>query len=194
MSEPILSILIPSIKRHKEKLTELLNDLNSQAANFSGMVEILINEDENESTGTKRNQLLKEATGKYVVSVDADDEVPPYYIQEILRAAQYDTDCIGVSGLMTTNSLDEIGWELSKDFENDTVVRNGRKFYIRKTNHIAPVKRSIALLAGFPDGVSNGEDKAYSDKLNQFLKTEHKIEASPMYYYRYETGQKEYLK
>lgn len=187
----ILSILICTLPDRKEQFEKLLSDLAKQ---YNGTdIQIAYNFDVNISTGAKRNELLKIATGKYIVFIDDDDEVSPMYLEEILKGAETDCDCMGMLGYMTTNGVDEIGWELSKDFQNDTVIRNGKKFYIRKTNHIAPVKRELALQIMFPD-ISNGEDKDYSDRLNHLLKTEYKIETPDMYHYKYITRKKEYLR
>lgn len=184
-----LSILIPYVEQHKDLLQELILSLSDQYSGFE--VEVIVDDNEYDSTGEKRNRLLQKASGKYIVFIDADDEIMPYYIEEILKAAESDADCIGISGYMTTDGANKIGWELSKDFQNDTVVRNGRKFYIRKTNHLSPVKRELALQTMFPDK-SNAEDKDYSDRLNPLLKTEYKIADKPMYHYKYVTHNKTY--
>lgn len=194
MVEPVLSILICTLDDRLNEYMKLILELVEQIKNKIGVVEVLVESDNGEiSTGAKRNLLLQRARGKYVCWVDDDDEISPYYVEEILKGAEMDCDCMGILGYMTTNGADEIGWELSKDFENDTITRNGKRFYIRKTNHIAPVKRELALLTMFPD-ISNGEDKDYSDRLNPLLKTEYKITMPDMYHYKYITRQKEYLK
>jgi glycosyltransferase involved in cell wall biosynthesis len=191
MVEPVLSILICTLPDRKAMFDFLVSSLINQ---YEGLdVDIAYNFNEKISTGAKRNELLNGASGKYISFIDDDDEVSPYYIQEILKGAETDCDCMGMLGYMTTNGANKIGWELSKDFQNDTVTRNGKPFYIRKTNHIAPVKRELALQTMFPD-ISNGEDKDYSDRLNPLLKTEYKIEMPDMYHYKYITRQKEYLR
>lgn len=173
----------------------MYNDLvKSLTEQYNGLeVELIYDDNEDDSTGKKRNRLLKKASGDYIVFIDADDEVANYYIKEILEAAKFDCDCMGIRGYMTTNNTSEIDWELSKDFPNDTITKNGKRMYLRKTNHIAPVKRELALQTMFPD-IGNGEDKDYSDRLNPLLKTEYKIEAPDMYHYKYTTGNKKYLK
>jgi hypothetical protein len=206
MSNPVLSILIPSIERHKPMLGDLLMSLKDGYAwnefLFDGvhimrradnLIEILVDEHETDPTGRKRNRLTNLANGIYVSSIDADDWIYPWYVEEILKAAQLGCDCMAISGIMTTNGTNEIGWRLSKDNPNTTITENGQPLYLRTTNHIAPVLRTIALQAMFPDEVSNGEDKAYSEKLKPLLKTEATIDL-PMYHYRYETCKKEYLK
>ena len=184
----ILSILICSLFSRKEKLASLLENLDSQITND---VEILINIDKKEkSTGQKRNELVAQAKGKYIVFIDDDDVVPDYYIQEMLKACLSDMDCIAINGIMTTDGKDEIAWRLSKDNPNITITENGKNIYLRKTNHITAVKREHAIKAPFPNK-SNAEDKAYSDAVNVFLKTEYTI-ALPMYHYVYLSKNKEY--
>jgi glycosyltransferase involved in cell wall biosynthesis len=184
----ILSILVPFVEQHRECFNELCKALVKQ---YSGTdVEMVYDDDEYASTGEKRNRLLNKASGKYIVFIDADDEVTDCYIDEILKGAESDCDCMGIKGWMTTDGTSRIDWELSKDFQNDTIIRNGKRFYIRKTNHIAPVKRELALQTMFPDK-SNAEDKDYSDRLNHLLKTEYKIEPL-MYHYKYQTKNKTY--
>ncbi len=190
MIEPTLSILIPCVRKHEFFLEQLLEELNEQIKPFPNRVEILVDKNEKDSTGKKRNRLLENARGKYIVFIDADDEVFPCYIEEILIGAETDCDCMGMTGIMTTNGRNQIGWELSKDFQNNTVTRKGKPFYIRKTNHISPVKRELALQTMFPD-ISNAEDKDYSDRLNHLLKKEYKI-IPLMYHYIFQTHNKTY--
>jgi len=203
-----ISILIPSLVSRQNELSELINSLKSQLSkqpkisfivkeNYTAIkmtsddFEIIIDIDNKQvSTGEKRNRLVKEAIGDYIIMIDDDDEIPPYYIEQLLIAAESDADCFAISGNMTTDGMNEIKWRLSKDYENVTVKENGIDVYLRKTNHITAVKRELALLAPFPDK-SNAEDKGYSDSVNKFLKSEFVI-SLPMYHYRYSTKNKEY--
>ncbi len=142
------------------------------------------------TTGAKRSLLLNEAKGTYVIFIDDDDEVPEYYISYLLSAAKSGADCFAINGTMTTNGGNEIKWFLAKDNPNDTVMVDGKPAYRRTTNHITAVKRELALQAGFPD-ISLGEDKAYSEALKPFLKTEFVIKP-PMYHYKFSTFNKQY--
>lgn len=202
-----ISILIPTIPSRESSLNNLLKILLPQMSTFTSSkdydnnitilkyhnfdVEIIVCSDEKKiTTGEKRNCLLKIAKGKYVIYIDDDDEVPDYYIREMLKACDLDSDCFAINGKMTTDGQKEIKWRLSKDYDNVTIKENGVDVYLRKTNHITGVKRELALLAPFPNK-SNAEDKGYSDALNPFLKTEYKIEL-PMYHYKFSTKNKEY--
>lgn len=202
-----ISILIPTIPSRESSLNNLLKILLPQMSTFTSSkdydnnitilkyhnfdVEIIVCSDEKKiTTGEKRNCLLKIAKGKYVIYIDDDDEVPNYYINELKKACDLDSDCFAINGKMTTDGQKEIKWRLSKDYDNITIKENGVDVYLRKTNHITGVKRELALLAPFPNK-SNAEDKGYSDALNPFLKTEYKIEL-PMYHYKFSTKNKEY--
>lgn len=202
-----ISILIPTIPSRETSLDNLLKILLPQMSTFTTSIsyddgnpiskyhnfssEIIVYSDNKKiTTGEKRNRLLKIAKGKYIVYIDDDDEIPDYYIREMLKACDSDSDCFAINGKMTTDGQKEIKWRLSKDYDNVTIKENGVDVYLRKTNHITGVKRELALLAPFPNK-SNAEDKGYSDALNPFLKTEYKIEL-PMYHYKFSTKNKEY--
>lgn len=202
-----ISILIPTIPSRESSLNNLLKILLPQMSTFTSSkdydnnitilkyhnfdVEIIVCSDEKKiTTGEKRNRLLKIASGKYIIFIDDDDEVPNYYIEQLLIAYESNADCFAINGKMTTDGQKEIKWRLSKDYDNITIKENGVDIYLRKTNHITAVKRELALLAPFPNK-SNAEDKGYSDALNPFLKTEYKIEL-PMYHYKFSTKNKEY--
>jgi glycosyltransferase involved in cell wall biosynthesis len=188
----ILSILICSLSWRIDELASLLKILQPQMEEAGHeFVELLVYTDtKGKTTGEKRNTLLNQAKGKYVVFIDDDDWVPDYYVKEMLIACTQEPDCVAINGYITTDGKDKIRWKLSKDYENITVSEKGELVYLRKTNHITAVLREHALKAMFPDK-SNAEDKGYSEKLNQFLKTEIYIEPD-MYHYKYSSINKEY--
>lgn len=188
-----LSILICSLYKRSGTLSSLLREVQTQISecDADNDVELLVELDAGElSTGVKRQSLLNRATGDYVISIDDDDEIYSCYIKELLEAAKSNADCFSINGIMTTNGEREIAWRLSKNYQNETVNENGVNLYLRHTNHITAVKRTIALQSGFPD-LSCGEDKGYSEGLRGLLHTEHVI-YPPMYHYRYINYDKNY--
>jgi glycosyltransferase involved in cell wall biosynthesis len=189
-----LSILICTLPEREQLLSELYKNLALQVrdANAFGKVEILRNNEPKGtiSTGTKRNILLNESKGEYVIYIDDDDKVAPNYIDLILKAINTGVDCVCVNGYITTNGKDKIHWFMSKDFQNETIQSNGKTVYKRKPNHIAAVKRQIALQIGFPDK-SNGEDKYYSDGITPLINTEYIITEN-IYHYDFKTANKTY--
>lgn len=157
---------------------ELMLELSFQTVHFQDLVEIVTDDSLSYNIGAKRNRLLKKAMGDYVVFIDDDDHVHANYVELILNATETNPDCIGISGWITTNGQKEKNWHISKDF--------GRWFernnvYYRTPNHISPVKRELALIAGFPE-IPHGEDAEYSKRLLPMLKTEVKIKEQ-LYHY-----------
>lgn len=199
-----LSILICTIPKRKEMFNELLRGLNSQAfssflprldsakeihvnkfitkINYADDIEIITDSTIDISVGQKRNHLLKAASGEFIVFIDDDDVVMPYYIRKIVATIDLhpDIDCIGMQGIITFNGENEKKWFISKDFGSWYEENN---IYYRTPNHISPVRRSIALQIGFPD-ISFGEDYEYSKGILPLLKKEAKIETD-LYHYKF---------
>jgi GT2 family glycosyltransferase len=182
----IISVLICSIVKRQHLLTNLLLELGKQMR--EGVEVLTFIDNKENTTGFKRQRLIERAKGEYVIFIDDDDWIEPHYIEELLKAAESNADCFAINGIMIYDGQRRVKWKLSKDNQNQDVHENGELIYLRRTNHITAVKRSIALAAGFPDK-SNAEDKAYSERLN--LASEHLIE-KPMYQYRYQSHDKEY--
>lgn len=174
-----LSILIATMPSRKECFARLLNRLDSQLP-INGSVEILWDDSMEYNIGTKRNKLLERSSGEYVVFIDCDDLVSKDYVRKILLAAKSNPDAIGISGWMTTNGKNKRSWHISKDY--GSWYTKGRVYY-RTNNHISPIKRTIALQAGFPE-ISRGEDAVYSERVKTLIKTEVKIKGD-LYYYLY---------
>lgn len=178
----ILSILIPTLPIEHSFLRRLLNVLQPQVKRHNDKVQILIDyRDKPVTTGEKRNYLIQQAKGEYIVFIDTDDLVPMYYVDEILKASGKGTDCITFRGYMTTDGRKR------KDF----VLRMGSEYeeregiYYRWPNHIVPIKRSIASSVNFPNK-TYGEDYAWSKKINdlKLIKSETFIDKE-MYHYEY---------
>ncbi|MFA6087475.1 glycosyltransferase [Mucilaginibacter sp.] len=200
LRQPVLSVLIATMPKRHWYLMVLLTSLTSQLKDitlpeqvpskepslwgpgtaYNPPVEILVDASMDYNIGTKRNKLLERATGKYIVFVDDDDEVAPNYLKQICSATLQDADCIGISGLITTDSRNHRQWHISKEYRS-WYERNG--VYYRTPNHISPVKRELALQAGFPE-ISFGEDHGYSMRLLPLLKSEVTIPGN-LYFYKY---------
>lgn len=176
----VLSILLPYIPKHRQFFKEMLTHLKAQVG-FSE-VEIITDNASHYNIGIKRQKMLERATGDYVVHVDVDDLVAHNYISLILEACKHGSDCIGISGIVTTNGLKETQWHISKEYGSWYTEDN---IHYRTPNHISPVKRELALKAGFPP-IKFGEDAEYSRRVFPYLKTETKIEGN-IYWYRYTT-------
>lgn len=196
----ILSILIASIYERSALLDALLEDLSAQIKLKSSTVksysygnhihltgekaEVHVLIDNRKMTiGWKRQKLLEMSAGEWVVYIDDDDKPSPEYVELILAAASLnpDADCMATQGVISTNGKDHRRWFISlthgKWHEKD-------KVYYRTPNHISPVKRSIAIQAGFNVKMNNGEDADYSMRIFPMLKKEAVIKQD-IYHYKY---------
>lgn len=172
-----LSILICHLPERQKEIDRLLGILHKQD---QSNVEILINETDC-SVGMKRNKLLSNAKGAYVSFIDDDDEVPEYYISEIIHAIEKEKpDCVGIVGEMRQSigsflfkhSIEYVSWYTGAD-----------GVFYRTPNHLNPIKRGIAEAIGFDSSMSYGEDRKFSDRVRPHLKTEVYIRDKIMYYY-----------
>lgn len=177
-----LSILIATMPVRKWKLNRLLAILSPQTRDH---VEVIVDDSMDYNIGVKRNKLLDRAKGDYIVFVDDDDLVSDNYVDKILAATEGSPDCIGISGIITTNGKDEKQWHISKEYGTWYERSN---VYFRTPNHISPVKREIALKIRFPE-IPFGEDAVYSRNIHPHLHTEN-IVTGNIYTYKYNSKKK----
>jgi len=176
-----LSILICSLESRKEQFDKLKECFLPQVDGVPVDVEWSV-DDGSKSIGQKRQELLEKARGDYVCFVDDDDEVPEYYVEEILKAIETQPDCVGFWGRIISEksggskqvhySLDNK--QLRHDMEKD--------IFLRGIGHLSPVKRAIALRVGFRD-LDRNEDRFYSEGITPLLNTEVFIDKD-MYIYK----------
>jgi glycosyltransferase involved in cell wall biosynthesis len=177
----IFTILIPTLTDRAAMLKNIMTELSEQAdmLDVSRDIEILSYEDGGEkTTGFKRNSLLRDARGEYIAFVDDDDKVAPFYCKLIMEALEKKPDVVGIRGTYIVNGQYDGVFEHS--IKHKCWSQDGNKYY-RCPNHLNPVRRDFALMAGFPD-IKIGEDRDYSMKLLPFLQTEVMIE-QPIYEY-----------
>lgn len=205
--QPTISILICTLKERQNVFAALMLSImrqcnDKESFNFNRVitgvvnldrylfdeVEILVaTDDRNVSTGEKRNMLYQNAMGVYSVSIDDDDEIPKYYIEELLKAAKSGCDCFAINGTISTNGTDIKQWIISKDLPYNTVKVNSREYYQRYPNHITPILTSITKQFKFPN-ITVGEDYNWATQIHnsKFIQTEFTINKE-MYYYKFKT-------
>lgn len=176
-----LSILIPTLLTRSSQVKRLIADLESQIdkLNVSPLVQIIKFTDNKQfPVGYKRNKLVAAAKSDYVCFIDDDDRVSKDYLKLVLAAIQDSPDCCSLNGLINNkkvfkHSITYDGW-----YETDGVL-------FRYTNHLNPIKTSIARQIEFPE-INRGEDKAYSERLQAsgLLQSEAVID-EVLYYYDY---------
>lgn len=173
-----LSVLIATMPNRRESYKRLLESMGYMIKSYPN-VEIITDDSMDYNIGVKRNKLLQKAKGDYIVFCDDDDLVSFNYIDYIFRAIKDNPDCIAINGIITTNGQNERKWFISKEYGKWYTGPDGT--YYRTPNHISPVKRELALQAGFPE-ISFGEDAEYSRRLLPLLNSEAVI-SEPLYHY-----------
>lgn len=176
-----LSILIATMPSRQASFNDLMGNLYRQTE-YCPEVEILVDANMVYNIGAKRNKLLDKAKGEFIIFADDDDRVSPDYVKEILKAIKTKPDCVGISGHISFNGGNRKQWHISKEYGS---WYEERGIYYRTPNHISPVRRELALQAGFPE-IAFGEDAEYSRRLLPLLKTETIIPGN-LYHYDYRT-------
>jgi hypothetical protein len=175
MSQPTLSILIPTLTCRKHFYSAIFFSLQKQ---LTDKVELLTLCDNGEqSIGAKRNALLAQAKGIYTCFVDDDDAVEDDYVSSILYAAESRPDVITFKMARYMDGVHQVDQEFTLE-EPST-----RWQY--EPNHLCPMLADIARSVSFPD-INKGEDSAWAWAVNDKLKTEVHINAV-LYHYLFRT-------
>lgn len=181
-----LSILIPTINtRRNTFLPRILEQVYSQYDKLKDKneVEILVLMDNKTIVlGDKRNLMIQQAKGDYVVFIDDDDRISNDYIESILEATKENSDVITFNSVVRLNDEQSKICYFSNSYLED---KNKPNIYERIPNHICAIKREIAKKVKFPSKTFR-EDVAYSILLKPLLKTETNI-PRVLYYYDFNT-------
>lgn len=184
MNLPLLTIMIPTTVDRREQFTKLANELQSQRQGISELVEIIWREDSKEiSVGKKRQLLLEDANGEWVVGFDSDDWPAQTYVQDIVEA------------LSSNPSIDHVGFIEDCDIDgvkSRSIFSIKHKSWdeqeegydqVRCANPKSVIRKSKALQVGYQD-LRWGEDRIFAESVTPLLESEVFIE-KPLYYYRH---------
>lgn len=184
MSEPILTIMIPTTVDRREQFANLINELQRQRMGFriEGLVEIIWREDNKEiSVGLKRQQLLEDAKGEFVVGFDSDDFPAPTYLEDILNS------------LLSNPEIDHVGFIEDCDIDgakSRSIFSIKHKSWdekeegydqVRCANPKSVIRRTKALQVGYKD-LRWGEDRVFAEAVTPLLESEVFID-KPLYKY-----------
>jgi glycosyltransferase involved in cell wall biosynthesis len=184
-----LSILIPTLPERVSHLRRLKNILEPQVARYPGQVEIKVHDaGRGMSTGKKRNELINLSEGEYFCQIDDDDQVPIYYVQELMSAIEKNPDVITFIGYMTTDGANRQDFTIKLGSKYDTIKGHHYRF----PNHLCCYKRSVVQHIKFQD-ITIGEDYQWALDIQRkrLLRTEVHIEKE-MYHYCYESRKPNY--
>ena len=186
MIKPILTIMIPTTIDRKEMFLGLMEEIQIQVYQHDllGEVEVIWNEDDKQkSVGRKRQLLLEEAKGEWVVGIDSDDWIHEDYIKDILLSLKENpnTDHVGfleecdIDGEKSLSifSIRHKVWDEKKDGYD----------HIRCANPKSVIRRTKALEVGYQD-LRYSEDRIFSEAVTPLLTSEVFIN-KPLYIYRY---------
>lgn len=176
----LLSILIPSVPERFRQLQRIYNNLLFQSKGKSIEILVLL-ENKKRTTGAKRNALIEQARGQYVVFVDDDDEVEPNYISEIYSSIQQNpgADCIVFDVAVYNNNIFNKICKYGKEFPHS----NDGQFYFRKPNHLMCFAKTLALQHKYKN-ISFGEDTIWANKIALSIQNQVRID-KVLYKYKY---------
>lgn len=181
---PLLTIMIPTTIDRRKQFVKLIKELQRQRMGFrtEGLVEIIWREDNKEvSVGFKRQQLLDDAKGDFVVGFDSDDFPAQTYIEDILNA------------LIENPNIDHVGFleDCTIDGEKSLSIFSIRHKqwgenidgydHVRCANPKSVIRRTKALQVGYED-LRFGEDRIFSEAVTPLLESEIFID-KPLYKY-----------
>src|SRR6266404_8658546 len=184
-----LSILICTLESREAMLRQLVINLSAQieGAGAAGEVEILVYPDQKQSSvGRKRNKLLADAKGEFVVFVDDDDDVADDYVYQILQAIKTNpgVDCVGFRAIMSSNGFNQ--HQVIYSLQNDSQVEFGGTYY-RIPGHLTPIRKDA--IKGIVFGDKNlGEDADFASTIyrEKRLKKEAFID-KVLYHYQFDS-------
>jgi hypothetical protein len=176
--------LIATLGQRQDRFAELINTLMPQVDRHDGVVTVsaLWNNGER-PLGEVRQDLLEHATSTYVSFVDDDDEVPDYFVSEVVERLDGD--------------VDYVGWQLQCYLDGKAVkptyhsIRydhwfDDRRGYYRDVSHLNPIRRELALTVNYRH-VGAPEDVHWANQLRGSVKTEAYVD-KVMYHYRSSAG------
>ncbi len=174
-----LEILIPTMPARAAMLKTLMDALRPQ---LKSCVRVTV-DDGPGSVGIKRQRMIEEAQGDYVVFVDDDDMVAPDYVDRILPCLKTEPDVVGITMHVTMDGHD---YRPSPIFRHSLRFRENRNWQgqDRTPHHLCPTKRKVATKSRFPD-MMWGEDYNYALGLLPHLQTEEWSGDEPIYFYSY---------
>jgi glycosyltransferase involved in cell wall biosynthesis len=184
MGHVLLSVLIASIDEREEQRNKLVDFLSKQTKG-APYVEILVNVDNGEaSVGDKRNALMEQAKGEFVVFIDDDDWVADDYLDRMCTpiAENEALDCVGlIARVRFTDNF--IGTMICSTLCRAWTEVPG--LYTLPPCHINPIRRSKAKMFKFRD-VDTSEDHFWSLALanSRLIQSEVFVGPEPMYFYQ----------
>lgn len=162
------TILIATIGQRQKRFRRVVDQLIPQVNEYDGRVRItaLYNHGER-SLNEVRADLVESVDTDYLCFVDDDDEVPRYYVDEVM-------DRIG--------EVDYVGWQMQcimngaplkptfHSLKYPKWFEDGRGFY-RHVSHLNPIKTKVARKVSYRTQ-PQPEDVNWANNVRQYVETE----------------------
>ena len=174
------SLLIATIPGREQRLQGLLQAINERRATICPnlRVEICISFDNREKKiGTKRQELLQSAKGKYFSFIDDDDSVTPAYFEDALATIQGGFHSCRLRGQMNQ-------YTFTHSIQNTLTMPMCRgDEFLRPPNHLNIIMTDIGNLISFRSA-TRGEDLDWTIRLAQtgWLRREYTSDHSRIHY------------
>lgn len=176
----LLSILIPTVPERMSFLNRMINELEKQCESHPVEILVLL-ENKKRTIGDKRNILIEQAKGNFVVFVDDDDRIESNYVSSLCSAIHEtpNVDCIVFDVLVNFNNQFSKVCKYGKEFEHG----EDEKYYYRKPNHLMCYSKKIASAHKFLN-ISYGEDDEWGRRISADIINQKRL-PNVLYYYDY---------
>jgi hypothetical protein len=177
------SILIPTIPGREQGLYKLLDSIREKIARIcpSMRYEFCLSFDNREtSIGLKRQNLLKDAKGKYSSFIDDDDDITDAYIEDLWECIKGGYHTMRLKGQMSQYKFVH-STEIT--MKSPMATKDEPPLFQRPPNHLNPMLADVAKLIPFKDAV-HGEDLDWTLSLykSNFLETEYRSDPARVHY------------
>lgn len=181
-SKPDWTILIATVGERNERFYKLAKKLLQQTEPYKGKVQLLVYWNNYEwPLGEVRQFLVEQAESEYISFVDDDDDVPDYYVKEVMKALKKNPDYVGWQQQLWHNG------EKMKPTFHSIKYRDwseDEKGWYRDVSHLNPIKRGIALKTSFGSSQDTPEDESWARRIAPHVETEEYID-KVMYFYQH---------
>ena len=183
----ILSILVCTLPERAHYLKRISESITKQIEGQP--VEFLVDpRPRHIPTGTKRNDMIRQSKGAWLCFVDDDDTIADDYVSLVLKALESNPDVVTFEGTYTENGKNKVDWVIKLGEKYEARHENGKYMFFRYPNHLAVMRKSIAMSVKFAD-VWQGEDYVWCTKIKDLdlLKTSVHI-PKQLYFYDFRTN------
>ncbi len=181
----LLSVLVPSLPERLDKLSELLAVLAKQADPQLEVIAFLDNRARH--LGTKRNDMMDMAAGRYVCHIDDDDSVSPDFFRTLKPELEHGVDLVAYNADCSLNGSPPfiVRTILGAQNEQPKHLPHGRfSDIIRTPWHWCAWRTDFARDFRFPDHHDGAEDWFFLKQALPKVKTWRKVE-KVLFHHRY---------